>query len=76
MIRLQRLNEILGLIKENFTNVYKDCCILLDKFMIKSHLEYFNSVCHRRRKINIEKIEKVQNTTKLIHGFQKLNYDE
>jgi len=45
--------------------------------MVRSHIEYANSVWHPRRIPNIEKLEKVQNrATKLILGLDRLNYVE
>jgi len=45
--------------------------------MVRSHLEYANSVWYPRRISDIEKLGKVQKkATKLIHGLKRLNYVE
>jgi len=75
--KIAKAYGMLGLIKRSFTNMSKDCFLLLYKSMVRSHLEYANSVWHSRRISDIEKLEKVQKrATKLIHGLNRLNYTE
>ena len=67
---------ILGLIKRSFANGSKDCFLLLYKSIVRSNLEYANSITPRRIS-DIEKLEKVQKrAAKLIHWLDRLNYVE
>ena len=63
--------EILGLIKRKFTDVSKDCFILLCKSLVRSHLYHANSICHTRRKIDIERYRKYKNNNKINPWFSK-----
>ena len=66
---------VLGLIKRSFINMSRDCFLLLYESMVRSHLEYVNSVWHPRRISDTEKLEKVhKRASKLIDGLNRLNY--
>jgi ribonuclease P/MRP protein subunit RPP40 len=66
---------MLGIIKRNFNHVSKDCFVALYKSMVRSHLEYANSVWAPRRKGDIEKLEKVQKrATKIIPELSQKPY--
>ena len=70
---------ILGIIKRNFVFVYisRNCFVTLYKSLVRSHLEYANSVWHPKRKTDVDKLERVQKrATKLIPELAKKPYDE
>ena len=58
--KINKAYAILGLIKQNFTHLTTSGFMLLYKNMIRSHLEYCNSVWSPYRKYDIEAVEKVQ----------------
>ena len=68
---------MLGLIKRNFTYLTTSSFILLYKNMVRSHLEYCNSVWSPYRKGDIEALEKVQmRATKIVPHLKHLKYSE
>ena len=74
---VKKANRILGVIKRNFK--FLDCTtfIMLYKSMVRSHLEYAQTVWSPYRQFNIELLEKVQRrATKIIPGFYKLPYEQ
>jgi hypothetical protein len=74
----QKINKafsMLGLIKRNFKNLPIYSFVILYKSMVRSHLEYCNSVWSPYKKSDIEDLEKVQKrATKIIPSLKKLNY--
>ena len=63
---------MLGIIKRNFTYVSRKCFIILYKSLVRPHLEYANNVWYPKRKMDIEKLERVQKrATKLIPEISK-----
>jgi len=63
---------MLGVIKRNFAHLSRKCFIILYKSLVRSHLEYANSVCYPKRKTDVDKIERVQKrATKLISELSK-----
>jgi len=61
----------LAIIRRNFTHLTPDCFILLNKCLVRSHVEYANSVWNTQYIENHKKIEKVQmRATKLIHELK------
>jgi hypothetical protein len=75
--KVNKAYSMLGVIKRNFKHLSKDTFVLLYKSMVRSHIEYGSSVWSPYRKMDIEELEKVQKrATKMIHGFDKLNYNE
>ena len=73
-----KINEayaMLGVIKRNFKYLKTSSFILLDKNMVRSHLDYCSSVWSPYRKGEMEDIEKVQKkATKLIPELKRMNY--
>jgi len=68
--KIAKAYGMLDVIKRRFTNMSRDCLFLLYKCMVRSHLEYANSVWYHSRISDIEKLEKVQKKAiKLIHGL-------
>ena len=73
--KVKKAYMMLGLIKRNFIHVSQDCFVILYKALVRSHLEYANSVWNPRRKIDIDKLERVQRrATKLIPELAKRPY--
>ena len=67
----------LGIIKRNFKCLSMEVFCLLNKAMVRSHLEYANSVWNPHSKENIEIIEKVQmRATKLVEPVKHLSYED
>jgi len=68
---------VLGIIKRNFEHISKEAFVLLYKSMVRSHLEFSNSVWSPYRVGLTEKIEKVQKrATKLVQSCKGLGYSE
>jgi len=66
-----------GIIKRNFAYISRNCFVTLYKSLVRSHhLEYANSVWYPKRKIDVDKLERVQKrATKLIPELAKKPYD-
>ena len=57
----------LGIIKRNLVYISRNCFVTLYKSLVRSHLEYANSVWYPKRKTDVDKLERVQKrATKLI----------
>jgi len=54
------IRHILGIIKRNFQHVDKAAFVLLHKALVRSHLEYANTVWSPYKQYLIEVVEKVQ----------------
>jgi hypothetical protein len=77
--KINKAFSMLGVIKRNFKNLTMESFILLYKSMVRSHLEYCNSVWapHKKNDRFIAELERVQRrATKLVHGLSKLKYSE
>ena len=77
--KINKAFSMLGVIKRNFKGLTIDSFILLYKSMVRSQLEYGNSVWapHKPNDGLIGEIERVQRrATKLVHGIGKLKYSE
>jgi hypothetical protein len=73
--KVNRAYSILGIIKRNFNNISKEVFLLLYKTLVRSHLEYANTVWNPYRQQLVELIEKVQKrATKLIKECRHLDY--
>ena len=75
--KVNKAYSILGIIKRNFEHIDRDAFILLYKSMVRSHLEFSNSVWSPYRVGLTERIEKVQKrATKLVPACKGLTYTE
>jgi len=72
--KINKTYAMLGLIKRNFTILQLPSFILLYKNMVRSHLQYCNSVRSPYRKSDIEALAKVQKrATKILPHLKHLN---
>jgi len=63
---------MLDIIKRNFVYISRNCFVTLYKSLVRSHLEYANSVWYPKRKTDVDKLERVQKrATKLIPELAK-----
>ena len=69
--------SFLGIIKRNFVYLQEDAFVMLYKSLVRSHLEYANSVWNPYRHGLIKDLEKVQmRATKLVISIKHLKYNE
>jgi len=69
--------SILGIIKRHFQHVDKVAFVLLYKVLVRSHLDYANTVWSPYKQYLIEVVEKVQKrTAKLVHECKHLPYTD
>ena len=67
----------LGIIKRNFIYLDEDACVMLYKSLVRSHLEYANSVWNLYRLGLIKDLQKVQmRTTKLVISIKNFTYKD
>ena len=57
--KVNKAYTILGIIKRNFTYISRKCFVILYKSLVRSHLEYANSVWYPKRKTDVDKLERV-----------------
>ena len=70
--RINKAYSMLWLIKRNFKDIGRGVFLLLYKHLVRSHLEYCNSVWAPYEKSYIDKLEKVQKrATKMMPEFKK-----
>ena len=75
--KVKTANRILGLIKRCFKNLDINSFLLLHKSLIRSHLEYAQTVWSPYKVKSIEALEGVQRrATKILPGFGTLAYKE
>ena len=68
---------MIGILKRNFKYLSITSFVLLYKSIVRSHLEYCNSVWAPYRKSDIEDLERVQRrATKIVSALSKLPYTE
>jgi len=68
---------MLDIIKRNFVHISCNCFVILYKSLVKSHLEYANSVWDPKRKSDVDKLERVQKTAiKLMPELFKRSYSD
>jgi len=68
---------LLGIIKRNFIYLDEDAFIILYKSLVRSYLEYANSVWNPHRLGLIKDLEKVQmRATKLVITIKNLTYKD
>jgi len=75
--KINKAYSMIGIINRNFKWLSISSFVLLYKCMVRSHLEYCNSVWAPYRKMDIEDLEKVQRrATKILPALKKLPYEE
>jgi len=75
--KVNKAYSMLGIIRRNFKYLNQDAFIMLYKSMVRSHLEYANSVWSPFKVGDILTLEKVQKrATKLIFSIKHLSYAE
>ena len=75
--KIRKAYSMIGIIKRNFKYLSVSCFIMLFKCMVRSHLDYCNSVWAPYRKSDIDDLEKVQRrATKIVPALSKLTYEE
>jgi len=75
--RINKAYSMLWLIRRNFRDIGSAAFVLIYKHLVKSHLEYNNSVWASYRKSAIDKLEKVQKrATKMIQEMGNFKYPE
>ena len=57
--KVNKAYMMLVIIKRNFAHLSRKCFIILYKSLVRSHLEYANSVWYPKRKTDVDKIERV-----------------
>jgi len=73
--RINKAYSMLWLIKRNFKDIGREAFLLLFQHLVRSHLEYCNSVWAPYKKSYIDKLEKVQKrATKMIPELRKMHY--
>jgi len=66
---------MLCIIKRNFINISRNCFVTLYKSLVRSHLEYANSVWYPKKKSDVDKLERLpKRATKLIPELSKYSY--
>ena len=74
---VKKANQVLGLIKFNFKHLNAQCLLLLYKALVRSILEYAQSVCSPHLKKHIAAIEAVQKrATKILPNIRSLPYNK
>jgi len=75
--KINKAYSILGIIKRNFQHVDKVAFVLLYKALVRSHLEYANTVLSPYKHYLIDVVENVQKrVTKLVHERKHLPYTD
>ena len=75
--KINKAHAILGIIKRNFRGLKQDTFIILYKTLVRSHLEYANSLWNPYQKQDIKALEKVQmRATKLVTALAHKSYEE
>ena len=75
--KVNKAYSMLWLIKRNFKDISAEAFVSLYKHLIRSHLEYSNSIWSPHKKSDIEKLERVQKrATKMIPGMPKISYPD
>ena len=73
----KKANQMLGIIKRNFSFINKDIFIKLYKSLVRPHLEYGQCIWSPYLIHCKKEIEKVQRrATKIVPGFNNLSYEE
>ena len=74
--KINKAYMMLGIVKRNFTFISRKCFIILYKSLVRSHLEYASSVWYPKRKMDVDKLERVQKrATKLKLKYRRYRGD-
>jgi len=74
---VKKANKMLGVIKRNFTDRFKETIMPLYKSLVRPHLEYCVPIWSPHYQKDIELVEGVQrHATKLIEDVRNLHYEE
>ena len=74
---VKKANKIVGVIKRNFKDLNVKTFVLLYKSMIRSHLEYAQTVWSPYKQKHVEALEAVQRrATKILPCMKKLSYSD
>jgi len=74
---VKKANAILGMIKRNFTDKFRETITSLYKALVRPHLEYCSAIWSPHYDKDIKLIKSVQQrATKLVTGMQGLEYNE
>ena len=74
---VNKANRMLGMIKRNFIDRFKETIIPLYKSLVRPHLEYCCQIWSPYYKKDIKLIEGVQRrASKLVAGMQDFNYND
>ena len=75
--KINKAYSMQWVIRKNFRDIGPAAIVLICKHLVRSHLEYNNSVWAPYRKSDIDKLEKVQKrATKMIQGIGNFKYPE
>jgi len=75
--KINKANRMLGIIKRNFRGLQYDAFLMLYKAMVRSHLEYANSVWNPYHVQEIKALEQVQmRATKILPSLKNKPYEE
>jgi len=75
--KVNKAYMMLGIIKRNFEHITRNCFVTSYKSLVRSHLEYANSVWYPQRKMDVDKLERVQKrATNLIPELSKKSYSD
>ena len=75
--KISKAYSMLGLIKRNFIYLTQEVFVTLYKSLVRSHLEYANSIWNPHRQVLIKDLEKDQMwATKLVLTVKHLMYKE
>ena len=75
--KINKANQIMGIIRRSFIHLNKRNFVLLFKSLIRPHLEYMNQIWSPHKKKDIQAIESVQRrATKLVPELKNKTYQE
>jgi len=74
--KVNKANSILGIVRRNFTYLSQESFTMLHKALVRSHLEYANSIWSLYKKCDIHVLEGVQKRAKkLTNSIKHLTYE-
>ena len=75
--KINKANNIMGLIRRTFTLLDETTFLLLYKVLVRTHLEYANTVWNPYKMKHVMALENVQRrATKQISGFKNMSYED